>query len=77
MAIRTRFVEVVTDPALVPFRFRERQLNNRPQRRGDIDGAQFIAEGDLVVLRALETGFTPNTILCDPNQVHRLEPFLH
>jgi tRNA G18 (ribose-2'-O)-methylase SpoU len=77
MTIRTRFVEVVTDPALVPFRFRERQLNNRPQRRGDIDGAQFIAEGDLVVLRALETGFTPNTILCDPNQVHRLEPFLH
>jgi hypothetical protein len=29
------------------------------------------------VLRALETGFTPNTILCDPHQVHRLEPFLH
>jgi tRNA G18 (ribose-2'-O)-methylase SpoU len=61
------------DSALAPFRYRERQLNTRLHRRGERDDAQFIAEGDLVVGRAIAAGHVPDVILCDPSMLHTLE----
>jgi tRNA G18 (ribose-2'-O)-methylase SpoU len=60
------------DPALAPFRYRERQLNTRLHRRGERDDAQFVAEGDLVVGRAIVAGHVPDVILCDPSLVDGL-----
>lgn len=57
------------DPRLAPFRMRERGLTNRVQRRGgvDIDGSRglFVAEGDLVVERAIAAGCEPVAALVD------------
>jgi len=75
MTFAARLVNNANDPALVPFRFRERQLNTRPHRRGDLDGAQFVAEGDLVVMRALASGYKAATILCGAEQLASLEPY--
>lgn len=60
------------DPALAPFRHRERQLNTRLHRRGERDDARFVAEGDLVVGRAIAAGHVPDVILCDPPLVDTL-----
>jgi tRNA G18 (ribose-2'-O)-methylase SpoU len=57
------------DPALAPFRYRERQLNTRLHRRGERDDARFVAEGDLVGGRAIAAGHVPDVILCDPSLV--------
>ncbi len=57
------------DPRLDPFRMRERGLTNRRQRRDgvDVDGSRgmFVAEGDLVVERALAAGCEPVAALVD------------
>lgn len=58
-------VEHLDDPRLEPFRRRERQLANRPQRRSPGGGGWFLAEGDLVVERALDAGLVPVALLCD------------
>lgn len=53
------------DPRVGVFRLRERELSNRPQRRDDRGDGLFMAEGDLVVERALDAGCTPVVALVD------------
>lgn len=53
------------DPRLAPFRLNERGLSSRPQRRDDRGDGWFIAEGDLVVERALRAGCVPVVALAD------------
>lgn len=58
----------VDDPAdsrLAVFGLNERQLSTRPQRRDDAGDGLFMAEGDLVVERALEVGCEPVVGLVD------------
>lgn len=53
------------DERLAIFRLNERGLANRPQRRNDEGEGLFMAEGDLVVERALEAGCVPIAGLVD------------
>jgi tRNA G18 (ribose-2'-O)-methylase SpoU len=53
------------DPRLAVFRLNERGLASRPQRRNDEGEGLFIAEGDLVVERALDAGCVPVVALID------------
>ncbi len=53
------------DERLAVFRLNERQLSNRLQRRNDDGEGLFMAEGDLVVERALEAGCEPVAALVD------------
>ncbi|MBI5087501.1 MAG: RNA methyltransferase [Actinobacteria bacterium] len=53
------------DPRLAVFRLNERGLASRPQRRNDEGEGLFMAEGDLVVERALQVGCTPVAVLVD------------
>lgn len=53
------------DPRLGTFRLNERGLANRLQRRDDTGDGLFMAEGDLVVERALEAGCVPVAALVD------------
>lgn len=61
----------VSDERLNAFRWRERQLNTIAQRKAALGDdlkstGMFIAEGDLVVRRALDAGCKPSVVLCDP-----------
>ena len=64
------------DPRLAVFRLNERGLSSRPQRRNDHGEGLFMAEGDLVVERALHAGCIPVVGLVDelrpPPVAHRL-----
>ncbi|MFM7262333.1 MAG: TrmH family RNA methyltransferase [Acidimicrobiales bacterium] len=60
------------DPRLDPFRWRERQLASGPQRREATGAGMFVAEGDLVVDRALATGREPVALLCERTHAERL-----
>jgi len=53
------------DPRVQPFRLNERGLANRLQRRDDGGDGLFMAEGDLVVERALAAGCVPVMALVD------------
>ena len=53
------------DPRVAAFRLNERGLSNRIQRRDDRGDGVFMAEGDLVVERALDAGCTPVLALVD------------
>lgn len=53
------------DERLAPFRLNERGLANRAQRRDDGGDGLFMAEGDLVVERALAAGCVPAMALVD------------
>lgn len=53
------------DQRLAVFRLNERQLSNRPQRRDDTGDGLFMAEGDLVVERAIDAGCRPVVALVD------------
>ncbi len=67
----------VTDAAdtrLDPFRWRERQLASRTERREQVGAGMFVAEGDLVVSRAIESGAIPVALLCDTRQAEVLSP---
>lgn len=72
------FVEIVAadDPRLAPFRLHERGLASRSDRRDDAGAGWFLAEGDLVVERALLAGCRPHLALADaarvPDVAHRL-----
>jgi tRNA G18 (ribose-2'-O)-methylase SpoU len=58
-------IDDADDPRLACFRRNERGLASRKQRRsGDGDGL-FMAEGDLVVQRALDAGCRPMVVLVD------------
>lgn len=67
-------VEDASDPRLDAFRWRERQLANRPQRREQVGAGMFVAEGDLVVSRAIESGSAAVALLCDARQAEALAP---
>jgi tRNA G18 (ribose-2'-O)-methylase SpoU len=58
-------IEDPDDPRVAMFRLNERGLTNRPQRRIDEGGGLFMAEGDLVVERALDAGCIPVLALVD------------
>lgn len=58
----------VTDPAderLAPFRWRDRQLASRLERQEAVGAGLFVAEGDLVVERALAAGCSAVALLCE------------
>ena len=59
------------DPRLDPLRLGERQLTTIAQRRSTLAAGRFIAEGDLVVARALAAGYKPEVVLCDSEQANR------
>jgi tRNA G18 (ribose-2'-O)-methylase SpoU len=64
----TRQLTPVDDPAdarLAQFRLNERGLASRPQRRDPAGAGLFLAEGDLVVQRALDAGCVPAAALVD------------
>lgn len=58
-------VEDRDDPRLVPFRLGERALASRAEKRDDAGAGLFLAEGDLVVERALRAGCRPHLALAD------------
>lgn len=55
----------IDDPRLDPFRWRDRQLASKLDRREKVGAGLFVAEGDLVVQRALDAGCIPVALLCD------------
>jgi len=57
------------DPCLDVFRQNERALSNRLSRRNDDAPGNFVAEGDLVVERALDHGCRPVAALVDIDDV--------
>lgn len=59
------------DSRLDPLRLGERQLTTIAQRRSTLAAGRFIAEGDLVVARALAAGYKPEVVLCDDEQATR------
>jgi tRNA G18 (ribose-2'-O)-methylase SpoU len=62
------------DPRLAPFRLPERGLSSRADKRDDAGAGLFLAEGDLVVERALDAGCRPYLGLADGA---RLPPSAH
>lgn len=58
-------VESEDDPRLDAFRWRDRQLASKLERLEQVGAGLFVAEGDLVVQRALTAGCTPVALLCD------------
>ncbi|MEO5974045.1 MAG: RNA methyltransferase [Ilumatobacteraceae bacterium] len=68
-------IEIFTadDSRLDMFRWRERQLTTIAQRKAGRNAGQFIAEGDLVVQRALDAKCVPDTVLCDPKRAESFD----
>ena len=58
-------IDDADDPRLACFRRNERGLTSRGQRRNDDGDGLFMAEGDLVVERALDAGCTAVAALVD------------
>ena len=52
-------IEGVDDERLTPFRLNERGLASRGDKRDDAGSGLFLAEGDLVVARALDAHCVP------------------
>ena len=69
-------IERADDERLATFRLNERGLASRSDKRDDTGAGLFLAEGDLVVERALDAGCVPVLALADgtniPQVVHRL-----
>ncbi|TPW14515.1 MAG: putative RNA methyltransferase, partial [Acidimicrobiaceae bacterium] len=67
LAVLNPFIAVddPDDERLAVFGYNDRGLSNRVQRRSDGGEGLFIAEGDLVVERALWAGCTPVAALVD------------
>lgn len=69
-------IEQGDDPRLAPFRLNERGLASRADKRDDAGAGLFLAEGDLVVERALAAGCRPFAALADgerlPDIAHRI-----
>lgn len=70
-------VDRADDPRLAAFRSNDRGLAGRAERRDDSGAGLFLAEGELVVERALDAGCKPVAALTDPDRVpdvaHRLD----
>ena len=67
-------IELITvddagDPRLAEFRLNERGLASRAEKRDDSGAGLFLAEGDLVVERALDAGCVPHAALVDAEAV--------
>ncbi len=62
-------IDEVRDPRLAVFRLNERGLANRAAKRDDAGAGLFLAEGDLVVERALDAGCVPYLGLADGERV--------
>lgn len=58
-------IDDADDPRLADFRRNERGLASRRQRRDDDGDGLFMAEGDLVVERAIDAGCRPVSVLVD------------
>ena len=54
-----------TDPRLDPFRWRDRQLASKLERLDAVGAGMFVAEGDLVVERAIDLHYEAVALLCD------------
>jgi tRNA G18 (ribose-2'-O)-methylase SpoU len=72
---------VIDDPddgRIAQFRMRERGINTRADRREQTGAGLFVAEGDLVVARALDAGYEAVTAFFDvaapPPVIHRFGP---
>lgn len=70
-------VDDPTDPRLALFRQNDRGLAGRAERRDDAGAGHFLAEGDLVVERAVDAGCVAVAALVDPDRIpavaHRLD----
>lgn len=62
-------VEQPGDERLAAFRLNERGLANRGDKRDDAGAGLFLAEGDLVVERALDAGCRPHLALADGDRL--------
>ncbi len=62
-------VDDADDPRFRQFRLNERGLASRADKRDDAGAGMFLAEGDLVVERALEAGCRPVAALVDTERV--------
>ncbi len=62
-------IDSVDDERLAVFRLRERGLTTRADKRDDAGAGMFLAEGDLVVPRALEAGCEPVAALADADRI--------
>ena len=65
-------VTIVEDPddeRFAQFRLKERGLASRSEKRDDAGAGLFLAEGDLVVERALDAGCRPTAALVDAARV--------
>lgn len=60
------------DPRLVAFALNDRGLSNRGDRRNDDAPGSFLAEGDLVVERALDAGCRPIAALVDVDDIPKV-----
>jgi tRNA G18 (ribose-2'-O)-methylase SpoU len=58
-------VHEASDARLDAFRWRDRQLASKADRLESVGAGLFVAEGDLVVGRAIDAGCTPIALLCD------------
>jgi len=65
MAVDVEVIEQPDDPRFAQFRVNERALASRAQKRDDAGAGLFLAEGDLVVERALRAGCVPTAALVD------------
>ena len=64
------------DSRLDPFRWRDRQLASKLDRLESVGAGLFVAEGDLVVQRALDSGCAPQALLCDETMGAHFEQVL-
>lgn len=64
-------IEDPDDPRYTQFRLNERGLANRAEKRDDAGAGMFLAEGDLVVQRAITAGCHPVAALVD---IERIPP---
>lgn len=69
-------VSDAADARLDRFRWRERQLASRADRAEAVGAGLFVAEGDLVVDRALAAGCQPVALLCEDRLARRYESML-
>lgn len=59
------------DERLEAFRWRDRQLASSTDRKEKVGAGLFVAEGDLVVDRALSSHCTPSSLLCDESMAEK------
>ena len=62
-------IEDPDDPRYRQFRLNERGLANRAEKRDDAGAGMFLAEGDLVIERALTAGCRPVAALVDVERI--------